>query len=187
MSFAEFSGCAREWSTRRVLLRAELPPPDQPLAAAPRLQAELSSLVDWAWLKQEVQSPLKLGRVMGASLVAASLPSLRPLRHSGADTLLAQVRGRSRVLLVSPSHSYEGLYPYPVAHPLDGYCMVDAAKPDLGEWPAFSRVRGQAAILAPGELLLVPRGWWVQVQAMAEEGGGGELQPEPVFRRPNST
>jgi hypothetical protein len=54
-----------------------------------------------------------------------------------------RVRGRSRVLLVPHSASYAGLYPFPVAHPYDGYSMLDDfASPDLGAWPGFAGVRG---------------------------------------------
>lgn len=175
MSFADFAACAREWSQRRLTVRVPLAPP--PAAAphpAPQLQSEFESLLDWAWLAAEVQEPLRLGRPLACALHASSTPSLSPLRYEPLDTLLCQVRGRSRVLLVSPAHSYGGLYPFPVAHPYDGYAMVDPGQPQLGEWPGFTNVRGQAAVLAPGELLLVPRGWWAQLQALGEEATQGE-------------
>ena len=60
------------------------------------------------------------------------------------------------------------MYPYPVAHPYDGYSMVDFDAPDLGQWPRFVAVRGQAAILSPGEVLFIPRAWWAHIQAMPD-------------------
>ena len=196
MTFAEFASCAREWSHRRVALRAEMPPPAsaaapplapsagetlQPPTTPPALAAELASLVDWAWLASEVQAPLRLGRVLSVALHACSPCSVRPLQGVRCETLLCQVRGRSRVLLVSPAYTYDGLYPYPVAHPYDGYAMVDVGAPNLGEWPAFAKVKGSVAMLAPGDLLLVPRGWWMQLQALPDSasphssaGGGDE-------------
>jgi hypothetical protein len=187
MSFAEFAACAREWSSRRISLRVELrppaapgtappPPPQQqpPPSRVPRLQAELEALVDWGWLAAEVQVPLTYGRALAASVIASSPPSVRPLRYMAQDTLLCQVAGRTRALLISPRYTYDGLYPYPTAHPYDGYTMVDPAAPDVGEWPLFTRVRGAAAVLAPGDVLLVPRGWWLQLQHLRSTAHGGE-------------
>jgi hypothetical protein len=81
------------------------------------------------------------------------------------------VRGRSRVLLMDPSASFPGLYPFPVAHPYDRYACVQLDAPDYGAWPSFAAVRADVAILAPGELLLLPRLWWVHIEAL---GGGPE-------------
>ena len=69
---------------------------------------------------------------------------------------------------MGPGHTYAGMYPYPVAHPYDGYSMVDFDAPDLGQWPRFVAVRGQAAILSPGEVLFIPRAWWAHIQAMPD-------------------
>jgi hypothetical protein len=87
------------------------------------------------------------------------------------------VRGRSRVLLIPPSASYAGLYPFPVAHPYDGYSMLDDfTSPDLGAWPGFAGVRGEAAILAPGDVLLLPRNWWLHLKALPDSTS---LPPSP--------
>lgn len=94
------------------------------------------------------------------------------------DASRSQVRGRSRVLLIPPEHTYCGMYPFAVAHPYDGYSMVDFDKLDLGAWPRFASVRGQASILAPGELLFVPRNWWMQLQALGDEDGDGGCEGE---------
>jgi hypothetical protein len=51
------------------------------------------------------------------------------------------------------------MYPYPVAHPYDGYSMVDFDDVDYGQTPAFNAVRGVSYILEPGDLLFIPRGW----------------------------
>jgi hypothetical protein len=58
-----------------------------------------------------------------------------------------------------PAQAFSGLYPYPVHHPYDQYSMVDFEDVDAAQWPLFDRVRGQVAILEPGDVLHVPRYW----------------------------
>lgn len=70
-----------------------------------------------------------------------------------------QLVGRRRVLLLDPSQSFQGIYPYPLHHPYDTYAMPDFEAPDTAMWPAFPDVRGTVAILEPGDLLFVPQYW----------------------------
>ncbi len=77
------------------------------------------------------------------------------------------------MLLVDPRFTYAGLYPFPVAHPYDGYSMVDFESPNLDEWPKFGSVTGQVCILAPGDILYVPRAWWLHTQALPDEPVAG--------------
>lgn len=74
---------------------------------------------------------------------------------------------------MDPSHTYAGMYPYPVAHPYDGSSMVDLDAPDLGQWPKFLGVRGQVTIMRPGDVLFIPRAWWAHIQAMPDDDVGG--------------
>ena len=53
------------------------------------------------------------------------------------------------------------MYPYPVHHPYDTYSMVDLEKPDLGQWPHNSHVKGLCCILKPGDVLYLPAYWYV--------------------------
>ena len=64
-----------------------------------------------------------------------------------------------RILVVDPSHSFEGLYAFPVHHPYDGYSMVDWERPNLEEWPRSKTVYGRVCCLLPGDLLFVPSSW----------------------------
>lgn len=73
--------------------------------------------------------------------------------------MFGQVTGRRRVLLVSPSHAFAGMYPFPMHHPYDGYAMPDLDTPDLDAWPLLQNVRGQVTILRPGDLLFIPAFW----------------------------
>ena len=79
---------------------------------------------------------------------------------AGCESLQCQIIGRRRVLLVSPEVSYRGVYPYPTHHPLDGRSMVDLESVDYSKFPKFADVRGEVAVVAPGDCLYVPDRWW---------------------------
>jgi len=81
-----------------------------------------------------------------------------------ANSFLAQVHGRKRVRLYSPSQD-EAVYA------LDAFntyrpCRVDAAAPDLARFPLFAGARGVDVILEPGDLLVIPTGWFHCVWAL---------------------
>ena len=154
---------------------AVLPPAAPGVPGA--VSAELRRLIDWRWLNDAVQAPLRAGRVLRVELGASSPRALQAARYGFEDMLFCQLRGRSRVLLVPPEESFPGLYPYPVAHPYDGQSCVDWAAPDAGEWPAFAAVRGQVAVVGPGDVLLIPRFWWVQIHALGSGSGTADAAP----------
>lgn len=60
--------------------------------------------------------------------------------------------------------AFEGLAPYPVHHAYDRYAMVDLEAPDHAMWPEFANMRGRVVILQPGDVLFVPRFWYVALQ-----------------------
>jgi ribosomal protein L16 Arg81 hydroxylase len=81
-----------------------------------------------------------------------------------ANSFLAQVHGRKRVRLFSPSQD-EALYA------LDAFntyrpCRVDAAAPDLARFPRFAEARGVDVVIEPGDLLVIPTGWFHCVWAL---------------------
>ena len=72
----------------------------------------------------------------------------------GTHFWLAQLQGRKRWVLYSPDQ-YEFL---------KSYCWdIRPDQPDLKQYPEYAKVRGTECILAPGETIIVPRGWvhWV--------------------------
>ena len=95
--------------------------------------------VDWKWLDSLLRAQ-RFGEITSMRLVAGQRDSLAPARYVLEDSMHLQVRGRRRVLLISPEHSFRGMYPYPVAHPYDGYSMVDFDDVNYGQTPAFSSV-----------------------------------------------
>ena len=153
-------------SAEDAVAAAVLPPPAPEVPAC--VSDELQRLVDWRWLRDAVQAPLRAGRVLRVDLGASSPRALQAARYGRDDVLFCQLRGRSRILLVAPEATFPGLYPYPTAHPYDTMSCVDWAEPNTAEWPAFADVRGQVAILAPGDILLIPRFWWVQIHALGD-------------------
>lgn len=122
------------------------------------LRHDLEGGVDWGWLAGLRRSQ-RYGPVTRVDLDAGTTGGLLPAQYELEDRLVVQVTGRRRVLLLNPGQAFEGLYPYPIHHTYDRYCMVDLEEPDLGLWPKFSGVRGQTAILGPGDALYVPAYW----------------------------
>lgn len=71
------------------------------------------------------------------------------------QALLAQVEGRKKCILFSPQDTpylYKG--------------EVDPLKPDFDTFPLFREAKPYEAVLAPGEVLFIPGGWWHHVVAL---------------------
>lgn len=81
-----------------------------------------------------------------------------------ATSFLAQVHGRKKVRLFAPSER-ERLYAFP-AFNLYQPCRVDVANPDLGRFPDFADARYVDIVVGPGDLLIVPTGWYHCVWAL---------------------
>ena len=92
------------------------------------------------------------------------------------ESFQCQVIGRRRVLLISPDLSYKGLYPYPIAHPYDGYAMANLDDADYSRHPRLAEVRGAAAICEPGDVLFVPDSWWRHEQGLTQEHAAVEIR-----------
>lgn len=68
---------------------------------------------------------------------------------------LAQVRGKKKAVLFSPSDEpllYEG--------------RVDPERPDLVRFPRFDGATAYECVLEPGEMLFIPANWWHHVRAL---------------------
>lgn len=81
-----------------------------------------------------------------------------------ATSFLAQVHGRKRVRLFSPAE-HERLYAMPSFNFYQP-CCVDAGRPDLERFPDFARARYVDVVVGPGDLLIVPTGWYHCVWAL---------------------
>jgi ribosomal protein L16 Arg81 hydroxylase len=85
--------------------------------------------------------------------------TITPLHHDTSNVLLAQVRGRKRVKLISSLHAHR------VYNEVSVYSEVDADHPDLERHPLFRDVPVYDVELCPGEALFIPVGWWHWVQS----------------------
>ncbi|RJS15933.1 cupin-like domain-containing protein [Corallococcus sp. H22C18031201] len=82
------------------------------------------------------------------------------LHHDLGSVLFGQVSGRKRFWLV-PSFQTERVYNH---HSV--WSEVDAEHPDPVGFPAFEKAHIHEAVVEPGEMLLIPAGWWHQVHAL---------------------
>lgn len=58
------------------------------------------------------------------------------------------------------------LYPYDTRL-LSNTARVDPMKPDFEAWPNFKKANGSTCVLAPGEMLFIPPGWWHHVVSLS--------------------
>ena len=140
------------------------PLPNIPSPAA----AELRSLPQWDWMDGFLKSG-GFGSIIGVDMRCSGRNSLQPLHYDTREHIMCQISGRTRLLLIPPEYTFEGLYPYPIHHPYDCYSMVDFDEQDLGKWPKLVRVRGMMCVLEPGDILHIPRCWWRQIHTVSDE------------------
>jgi hypothetical protein len=100
---------------------------------------------------------LWFGRASAAALVTR-------LHCDLANSFLAQIHGRKRVRLYSPRQEN-------AVYALDAFntyrpCRVDAAVPDLTRFPRFADAQSVDVVLEPGDLLVIPTGWFHCVWAL---------------------
>ena len=102
----------------------------------------------------------------------------------GAHGWLAQVRGRKLFVLVPPEDS-EKLAPFhhgarggaPTADSSAGagaaersQSPIDPLEPDLERFPGYRDARVFVAVCRPGDVILIPRGWWHYAISLDPEG-----------------
>jgi Cupin-like domain len=83
--------------------------------------------------------------------------SLSPLHCDfwNTHTYLAQIRGRKRAILFSPTDSaslYGG--------------QVDPEQPDFERFPLFDSATAYECVIEPGDTLLIPANWWHHVRGL---------------------
>ena len=93
-----------------------------------------------------------------------------PLHYDLPSVLLCQLRGRKRVFLYSPAH-HDKCRPRGTAFPAmtAQERIARTLRADLDEDVQRS---GLYVELCPGDALLMPSGWWHEVESVIEPGGG---------------
>jgi hypothetical protein len=86
--------------------------------------------------------------------------TVTPLHRDVSNILFCQVHGHKRFTLISPLESHR-LY-----NDVGVFAGVDCESPDLDRFPRFGGVHREELVLAPGEALFVPVGWWHRVEAL---------------------
>lgn len=82
------------------------------------------------------------------------------LHHDLGTVFFGQLSGRKRFRLI-PSFQTHQLYSH-----RDVWSQVDADRPDLERFPAYREADVLEAVVGPGEMLLIPAGWWHSVFAL---------------------
>lgn len=87
--------------------------------------------------------------------------TVTPLHHDTSNILFGNLYGEKRFLLAAPwetalLQSTRGVY-----------SLVDPERPDLARFPDFARAAMREVVLAPGEMLFIPVGWWHHVRALS--------------------
>jgi hypothetical protein len=91
--------------------------------------------------------------------------SRTPLHRDAYPGMSAHLLGRKRWLLYSPDQA-DRLYPEEGSVEAYQRSRVDPYAPDLARWPRFAEATPRDVVVNPGELLLVPVGWFHDVQAL---------------------
>lgn len=86
--------------------------------------------------------------------------TVTPLHHDPVNILLAQVKGRKLVKLISTNQT-----PLMYNH-VGVFSKVDLDNPDYDKYPLFRKVKIIETILEPGEVLFLPVGWWHYVRSL---------------------
>jgi hypothetical protein len=88
--------------------------------------------------------------------------TVTPVHFDRSQNFLVQLYGRKRVTLFAPAHT-ERLY---AGDGVRNFSPVDVEAPDLARYPRFAQARGLQALLGPGDVLFIPRGWWHHVRSL---------------------
>ncbi len=84
--------------------------------------------------------------------------TVTPMHRDVPHNLHVHLTGRKRWLLYPPGGG--GMYSRGLFSGMPNFSQVDPERPDYDRFPEFRRVRAVGGVVAPGETLLIPHGWW---------------------------
>ena len=125
-----------------------------PLANVPRLAEDI-----------EVPTYIDRTALHAANIWIASSSALTRLHYDPYHNLYACIRGRKKVVLISPEYLRQ-VYPHPWHSRYSHHSKVDIDNPDLTRFPRFAEVPRLETTLEPGDMLFIPIDWWHQVYGM---------------------
>jgi hypothetical protein len=99
---------------------------------------------------------------------AGTFISLHKDNHSEFDhinNIFAQIRGRKRVVLVSPQQDAL-MYPRTGQQGAYWHSQVNWEDPDYARFPLFRQVRMEETIVHPGDLLFIPGNYWHSLRSL---------------------
>lgn len=115
-------------------------------------------------LLSEVELPSDLirteGLVGGSAFWLGPRGTVTPLHHDTSNILFCQVLGRKRYRMVAPTEVRL------LEEARAMYAVVDPDAPDLTRFPWWPEVYVIDDVIAPGEALFIPVGWWHHVLAL---------------------
>ncbi|KAI8922901.1 hypothetical protein BC831DRAFT_498910 [Entophlyctis helioformis] len=114
---------------------------------------------DYCYVKEREEG----GPVLDDAIVNAWLGpggTVSPLHTDPHDNLFAQVHGHKYVRLYAPDQT-RALYPHDSGTMLSNTSRVDARVARL------ERAEYVECVVGPGDLLLIPRGWWHYVRSLS--------------------
>ncbi len=86
--------------------------------------------------------------------------TITPFHHDLTNNFMAQIMGRKHVKLIAPCELAK------VYNHRHCFTDIDAKAVDLSRFPAMADVKIHDVVLAPGEILFLPVGWWHHVEAL---------------------
>ncbi|MFC0251461.1 cupin-like domain-containing protein [Massilia consociata] len=116
---------------------------------------ELNGLCHW---------PAYFGKMGPPRFWIGPARTVTPLHCDFDDNIFAQIWGTKRIFLAPPHHD-EFLY-VREANPVLFGSPFDPESPDFDAFPLARRAALVECIMAPGEMLYVPAGWYHQVRAL---------------------
>ncbi|KAG8233363.1 hypothetical protein J437_LFUL005824 [Ladona fulva] len=164
MKFPEFAKKLRQWmrGDERLYLQ-------QPLnnTVGPAIVEDFLKF-NWEWVNGR-QKKHSWGHLTSNLLLVAMEGNVTPCHYDEQQNFFAEVKGFKRCILFPPEQ-FDCLYPHPVFHPHDRQSQVDFEHPDYVRFPKFREVRGQEAVVGPGDVLYIPIYWWHHIESLMRGG-----------------
>ncbi|MCB9507935.1 MAG: cupin-like domain-containing protein [Myxococcales bacterium] len=87
------------------------------------------------------------------------------LHYDMTHNVVAQIRGRRRVVLFAPSDT-PNLYPYPLRTLSWHHSQVRVEAPDHERFPRLRDAQPYETFIEAGEMLFIPQGWWHRFETL---------------------